>query len=121
MLVLSTRIVLDCFYLPIFYSEKFSTDVCRLPYAANVNLNLSIFSLSPVTVPEVFVNVYSAPISPRFLSGVIMQGESGNKLYNTAQNNSKLDYKIQDFLLLHCLLTCLFFTLGFVKGKVLNQ
>ena len=39
--VLSTRIVLDCFYLLIFYSEKFSTDVCRLSYAVNVNLNLS--------------------------------------------------------------------------------
>ena len=39
--VLSTRIVLDCFYLLIFYSEKFSTDVCHLPYAVNVNLNLS--------------------------------------------------------------------------------
>ena len=39
--VLSKRIVLDCFYLLIFYSEKFSTDVCRLPYAVNVNLNLS--------------------------------------------------------------------------------
>ena len=42
MLVLSTRIVLDCFYLLILYSEKFSTDVCRLSYAVNVNLNLSI-------------------------------------------------------------------------------
>ena len=41
MLVLSTRIVLDCFYLLILYSEKFSTDVCRLSYAVNVNLNLS--------------------------------------------------------------------------------
>ena len=40
---LSIRIALDCFYLLIFYSEKFSTDVCRLPYAVNVNLNLSIF------------------------------------------------------------------------------
>ena len=39
--VLSTRIVLDCFYLLILYSEKFSTDVCRLPYTVNVNLNLS--------------------------------------------------------------------------------
>ena len=38
---LSIRIVLDCFYLLIFYSDKFSTDVCRLPYAVNVNLNLS--------------------------------------------------------------------------------
>ena len=41
MLVLSKRIVLDCFYLLIFYFDKFSTDVCRLPYAVNVNLNLS--------------------------------------------------------------------------------
>ena len=39
--VLSKRIVLDCFYLLIFYFEKFSTDVCRLPCAVNVNLNLS--------------------------------------------------------------------------------
>ena len=39
--VLSTRIVLDCFYLLIFYFEKFSTDVCRLLCAVNVNLNLS--------------------------------------------------------------------------------
>ena len=45
MLVLSTRIVLDCFYLLILYSEKFSTDVCRLSYAVNVNLNLSILYL----------------------------------------------------------------------------
>ena len=40
--VLSKRIALDCFYLLIFYFEKFSTDVCRLPCAVNVNLNLSI-------------------------------------------------------------------------------
>ena len=39
--VLSKRIVLDCFYLLIFYFEKFSADVCRLPCAVNVNLNLS--------------------------------------------------------------------------------
>ena len=47
--VLSKRIVLDCFYLLIFYSEKFSTDVCRLPYAVNVNLNLSITSNAPTS------------------------------------------------------------------------
>ena len=46
MLVLSIRIVLDCFYLLIFYSEKFSTDVRRLPYAVNVNLNLSTAACS---------------------------------------------------------------------------
>ena len=39
--VLSVRIVLDCFFLLIFYSEKFSTHVCRLRYTANENLNLS--------------------------------------------------------------------------------
>ena len=43
--VLSKRIVLDCFYLLIFYFEKFSTDVCRLPCAVNVNLNLSTVTL----------------------------------------------------------------------------
>ena len=43
--VLSKRIVLDCFYLLIFYFEKFSTDVCRLPCAVNGNLNLSNITL----------------------------------------------------------------------------
>ena len=42
--VLSIRIVLDCFYLLIFYWVKFSTHACRLPYAANENFN---FSTSP--------------------------------------------------------------------------
>ena len=40
--VLPISIVLDCFYLLIFHSEKFSTDVCCLPFAVNVNLNLSV-------------------------------------------------------------------------------
>ena len=44
--VLSKRIVLDCFYLLIFYFEKFSTDVCRLPCAVNVNLNLSFNTIT---------------------------------------------------------------------------
>ena len=39
--VLSKRIILDCFYLLLFYFDKFSTDVCRLPYAVNVNLKRS--------------------------------------------------------------------------------
>ena len=46
--VLSKRIVLDCFYLLIFYFEKFSTAVCRLPCAVNVNLNLSIVTDCPL-------------------------------------------------------------------------
>ena len=48
--VLSKRIVLDCFYLLIFYFEKFSTAVCRLPCAVNVNLNLSIDQKTPLTM-----------------------------------------------------------------------
>ena len=40
--VLTIGIVRDCFYLLIFYSEKFSTWVWRLPFAVNVNLNLSV-------------------------------------------------------------------------------
>ena len=36
--VLSIRIVLDSFYLLIFYSEKFSTLICRLPFAVIVTL-----------------------------------------------------------------------------------
>ena len=37
--VLSIRIVPDSFYLIIFFSEKFSTSIWRLPLAANVTLN----------------------------------------------------------------------------------
>ena len=37
-------IVWDCFYLLIFYSEKFSTWVWRLQFEVNVNLNLSNIS-----------------------------------------------------------------------------
>ena len=39
--VLNIGVVRGCFYLLIFDSEKFSTLVCRLPFAVNVNLNLS--------------------------------------------------------------------------------
>ena len=40
--ILTIGIVLDCLYLLIFYSEKFSTWVWRLPeFVVNVNLNLS--------------------------------------------------------------------------------
>ena len=66
--VLSTRIVLDCFYLLIFYSEKFSTDVCRLPYAVNMNLNLSnnIFT-STLHSTVCFYFLYSLEIFPSVL------------------------------------------------------
>ena len=59
--VLSTRIVLDCFYLLIFYSEKFSTDVCRLPCAVNVNLNLSIISWGRREMSAVFSGYTARP------------------------------------------------------------
>ena len=42
--VLSVRFVLGCFYLLIFYFEKFSTWIWRLPFAVKVTLNLSIIS-----------------------------------------------------------------------------
>ena len=38
---LSIRIVLSCFYLLIFYVEKFSTWIWRLPFAVYVKLKLS--------------------------------------------------------------------------------
>ena len=48
--VLYIRIVLDSFYLLIFYSEKFSTWIWRLPFGVNVNLNLStIFGFTSFT------------------------------------------------------------------------
>ena len=72
--VLSTRIVLDCFYLLIFYSEKFSTDVCRLPYAVNVNLNLSIKI-------HVYGKRQTSDLSLEFL-------RIENKPIKTVQNNS---------------------------------
>ena len=61
--VLSKRIVLDCFYLLIFYFEKFSTDVCRLPCAVNVNLNLS--TVNPSRSKIEFKERLSAPFNER--------------------------------------------------------
>ena len=39
--ILFIRIVLDSFYLLVFYSEKFSTWISLLPFDVNANLNLS--------------------------------------------------------------------------------
>ena len=66
---LSIRIALDCFYLLIFYSEKFSTDVCRLPYAVNVNLNLSITSPFTHFQPRFFVRFLANTCRPNLRSG----------------------------------------------------
>ena len=47
---LSIGIVLSCFYLLIFYFEKFSSWIWRLPFAIYVKLNLSITSLTDESV-----------------------------------------------------------------------
>ena len=54
MSVLTIGIIRDCFYLVIFYSEKFSTWDWRLPFAVNVNHNLSVyfvFTLENIACP----------------------------------------------------------------------
>ena len=54
MSVLTIGIIRDCFYLVIFYSEKFSTWDWRLPFAVNVNPNLSVyfvFTLENIACP----------------------------------------------------------------------
>ena len=51
--VLTIGIVQDCFYLlNIFYSEKFSTWLWRLPFLVNENRNLSIGSATPSSPPK---------------------------------------------------------------------
>ena len=59
--VLTIGIVWDCFYLLIFYSEKFSTWVWRLPFAVKVNLNLStnIFYRSSTQMEKIERNLLS--------------------------------------------------------------
>ena len=52
--VLTIGIVLDSFYLLVFYSEKFSAWVWILPFAVNVNLNLSIDDVSLPGSPSCF-------------------------------------------------------------------
>ena len=42
--VLTIGIARGCFYLLIFYSKDFSTWVWRLPFAVNVNINLSLIT-----------------------------------------------------------------------------
>ena len=60
--VLTIGIVQDCFYLlNIFYSEKFSTWLWRLPFLVNENRNLSIGSGTPSSPPKggVFASFWS--------------------------------------------------------------
>ena len=59
--VLTIGIVRDCFYLHIFYSEKFSTLVCRLPFAVNVNLNLSNATLNFSVIVAAFPPDHQRP------------------------------------------------------------
>ena len=67
MLALFIRIAQDCFKLLIFHSEKFSTDVCRLPYAVNVNLNLSNFRFLFSTLLTLLLSLlYKTLVAMRF-------------------------------------------------------
>ena len=51
--VLTIKIVQDCFYLlNIFYSEKFSTWLWRLPFLVHENRNLSIGNATPSSPPK---------------------------------------------------------------------
>ena len=64
--VLTIGIVRHCFYLLIFYSEKFSTWVWRLLFAVNVNLNLSFIMIrSPLVDSDFgrrFVGSFYVPV-----------------------------------------------------------
>ena len=55
--VFTIGIVRYCFCLLIFYSEKFSTRVWRLPFAVNVNLNLSNDAGSRVSNTQYWENL----------------------------------------------------------------
>ena len=74
--VLSVRIVVDSFFLLIFYSEKFSTHVCRLPYSANVNLNLSNNSWYARAYPRVKKDLVMATIFCQSLSPSLCRGST---------------------------------------------
>ena len=57
--VLTIGIVLDSFYLLVFYSEKFSAWVWILPFAVNVNLNLSIPVFTTWSSAQAIISVLS--------------------------------------------------------------
>ena len=95
--VLYIRIVLDTFYLPIFYSEKFSTWIWLLTFGVNVNLNLSILFLSAKTGTGLSCTIYKIPVN--FSLSLDLKPGTGNpnKWYrqfrsfqkNGKKNNSK--------------------------------
>ena len=74
--VLSIKNVLDCFYLLIFYSEKFSTDVCHLLYAVNANLNLSNNKIVMITIIIMVIIILSTCLNLRYC-------KTGNKKHST--------------------------------------
>ena len=81
---LSIRIVLSCFYLLIFYFEKFSTWICRLPFAVYVMLKLSLVPVHknaktgtnfPSIQPATFIGLLIRPdASFFFLCYAIVRG-----------------------------------------------
>ena len=60
--VLTIGIVLDSFYLLVFYSEKFSAWVWILPFAVNVNLNLSIMCFLLSTTATILLGHISSQL-----------------------------------------------------------
>ena len=66
--VLSIRFVLGCFYLLIFYFEKFSTSIWRLPFAVKVTLH-SLSSISSI-LPFPFLSVPSIPPPSILISSI---------------------------------------------------
>ena len=65
-LFLLIRIVLSCFYLLIFYFEKFSTWIRRLPFAVYVKLELFIQPFSVTQVDSCYWPKVSQPVKTRW-------------------------------------------------------
>ena len=88
---LSIRIVLSCFYLLIFYFEKFSTWIWRLPFAVYVMLKLSFVPVHknpktgtnfPSIQPATFIGLLIRPdASFFFLRHAIVKYVQRNELY----------------------------------------
>ena len=66
-LFLLIRIVLSCFYLLIFYFEKFSTWIRRLPFAVYVKLELFIQPFSVTQVDSCYWPKVSQPVKTRLI------------------------------------------------------
>ena len=88
--VLSVKIVLDCFCLLIFYPEKNSTDVCRLPYAVNVNLIFSLMCLYQQTTTLRVHHVILYISLPSFHRYDMKLTNFTSSLYGVGEHNTKI-------------------------------